>query len=215
MKKLEQFAKLLPLATVFLILCSSAQLIIYYNFFNINIVNYLNSEEYLTLFIDDILYYLAVFGIGLFFYLIDETEKSSAILKHSKLSNGVYLLIFGVLLFLIGLVLYSGIEKSSKAENIGVIVFLMSMILYFYMSWTSLNFTYPLWVSLAILIYTISYSIRDAYRVLENDKSRSFEFVYKEMSLKTDCNFLYLGSSKEYNFFYSPEVKRSYIYKKG
>lgn len=62
--------KYVPLGGIFLILLSSLKLVIFYKVFNISIVNYLHIQEYIPLFIDDILEYIFVFGIVILFVMI-------------------------------------------------------------------------------------------------------------------------------------------------
>jgi hypothetical protein len=52
-------------------------LVIYYSHFNISIVDYIGLQEYITSFIDDIIRYLSIFGLGVIVYLIlDKKNKS-------------------------------------------------------------------------------------------------------------------------------------------
>jgi hypothetical protein len=87
--RIELMGKLLPIGSLFIILCSSIKLVIYYQFFNISIVEYLGIQEYITSFIDDLLYYLMIFGSGVLLYIIKfepESDKSKLELKELRKS---------------------------------------------------------------------------------------------------------------------------------
>lgn len=70
-ENIENLIKLLPLGSIFIFLCSSIRLVVYYKFFNISIVEYIGIQEFLTLFIDDLLFYLSIFGIGILLSLFE------------------------------------------------------------------------------------------------------------------------------------------------
>src|SRR5690606_24871493 len=78
-EKIEKYAKLLPFATLFLIIASSIKLAIYYSVFNINIVDYLGVSEYIPLFIDDIHSLLYVFGTFLLGFAMGDIIKKKQI----------------------------------------------------------------------------------------------------------------------------------------
>ena len=70
MSRIESFGKLLPIGTLFIMFCGSLKLVLYYGVFNISIADFLEIGEYVTLFVDDLLYYLSIFGAGLLFYFL-------------------------------------------------------------------------------------------------------------------------------------------------
>lgn len=87
MKNLENIAKLLPLGALFLIICSSVKLIIYFGQFNIKIMEYAELDEVIVSFIDDMLYYSLMFGGFIFVRLwLDNLSKSKlrALLENFK-----------------------------------------------------------------------------------------------------------------------------------
>ena len=57
---MEKISKWLPTLAIFLIIVSSIKLAIFYNVFNIKIVDYVGVTEYIPLFIND-LHYLGLF----------------------------------------------------------------------------------------------------------------------------------------------------------
>ncbi len=67
---LEKLIKLLPLGTLLLIIFSSVKLILYYWVFDVPIIDFVEVGELITSFIDDILYYLLIFGLNIPIYFI-------------------------------------------------------------------------------------------------------------------------------------------------
>lgn len=88
MKYLENIIKMLPLGALFLIVSSSLKLIIYYNQFNISIMDYIELDEVIVSFIDDMLFYTLLFGISILVKLwADNMPKSKLQILNENLKK--------------------------------------------------------------------------------------------------------------------------------
>ncbi|MGK0236019.1 MAG: hypothetical protein ACI9EK_002562 [Psychroserpens sp.] len=76
--RIETLSKIIPLGGVFIILCSSIKLIIFYGQFNVKITDYLSIGEYATLFVDDTIYYLIIFGVAILLSVFNKSIKESS-----------------------------------------------------------------------------------------------------------------------------------------
>ena len=76
----EDFKKIVPIVTPFIMLCGVLKQTIYYNYFNIRITYYLEFTEVLTLFLNDLLYYGSLmFFVGVFIFITDSKEEIMAV----------------------------------------------------------------------------------------------------------------------------------------
>jgi hypothetical protein len=216
---IDNLAKNLPIGSVFIILCSSVKLVVYYNLFNITIVDYLEVQEYLTLFIDDLIYYILIFGIGLILELFSSpinievlrTQPNVRVVK-SKTNDVVIYLLIAILLILIGFVLYKDIPLSKKASYIGVASFGILTSLYFLLTKRLKNFPYYLYIAIGIFIYSIMFGYEDGYKVLEQKNLKQYKIQIEDKVIQTDSGLHYLGKSRNYIFLYNSVKECSEIY---
>lgn len=218
---LENLSKFLPLGSLFIILCSAIKLVIYYKIFDITIVDYLEAQEYLTLFIDDIILYLGVFAIGLTFYLLTIFDsfgkaKTSNPLQEAKPGNK-YLsyalnIIISLLCIFIVYTLFNDESKSRKAVLIGTSVFGILTFIYFHYI-NNKQFSYLVYIAITIFVYSIMYGFQDGFEILEKEKLKNYEFQFDDEKIKTDSTLHYLGKSKNYLFLYNSKDSISEIFK--
>lgn len=220
MEKIEKLIKLLPLGSVFILFCSSIRLVIYYKVFNISIVEYIGIQEFLTLFIDDLLFYLSIFGIGILLYLFDNIFNNSEdfVLKNItpekyKNERKVSLILLIITLSLVIILSNYSETKSKSIEIIGVGIFIMLSLLRVFLSSTQFTIPYPLLITTSIVIYTAMYGSSDAYKILENKDKLNYTLVFKEKTYFTDKNLKYIGKTENYLFLYNLKSNRTTILK--
>lgn len=220
MLKIENLIKLLPLGSIYVILCSSIKLVIFYKCFNISIVDYIQIQEYLTLFIDDILYYLVVFGIGILLYLFNIFQysehnyipKSEEPEKYKKERN--FTLNLSIIIIILVIILSNTcIYRSKSIEIISVGGYFVLCLLYVYLSSTKITFPYPLLIITSIVLYTISNGFIDAYKILENKDKLNYTLGFKDRNYSTDRTIKYLGKTENFIFLYNLKSKRTTILK--
>jgi hypothetical protein len=220
MEKIENLIKLLPLGSVFILFCSSIRLVIYYKVFNISIVEYIGIHEFLTVFIDDLLLYFSIFGIGILLYLFDNifNKSQDLVLKNTtpekyKNERKVFLILLITTLSLIIILSNSTETKSKSIEIIGVGIFLMLSLLRVFLSSTKFTIPYPLLITAGIVIYTAMYAFSDAQKILEKKDRLNYTVVFKEKTYFTDKNLKYIGKTENYLFLYNLKSNRTTILK--
>ena len=218
---IENIAKFLPIGSVFIILCSSIKLVAFYNLFNITIVDYLEAQEYLTLFIDDLIYYLLIFGTGLVLELFSnkgnitnvDLPSNSRVVDNKIFDNVIYIFIVLIFIF-IAITFYRDIPTSDKASYIGVASFGILTSLYFLLTNRFKNFPYLLYIAISIFIYSIMYGYKEGYEILEKKNPKEYSFQFDDKKIQTDSSYQYLGKSKHYIFLYDSNGKTSTILNK-
>ncbi|MFV8351534.1 hypothetical protein [Flavobacterium sp. XS2P14] len=216
MKQIEQLSKLLPFGSVFIILCSSIKLVVFYKIFKISIVEYIGISEYLTFFIDDILYYIAIFGIGLTFYVYNtdftETNTLIEIDWRENIKSIIFISGLIVTIIILKLILYNNSEiESDKYQIIGVGIFIILCLLHVLSSKINFNFPYPIFILLSIITYTFMEGNSDAYKKIENANKSNTVIELKDYKIVTNSKLIYLGKTEKYFFLFKIDTKTSVI----
>lgn len=218
MKDIDYLAKLLPVASIYLILCSAIRLSIYYHMFNISIIDYLNIGEYPTLFIDDILNYLSIFGAGVVIEILNPYNKENIKNNlnfeqpHFKEKRKKLMLIFFALVTLISLLFCLFYYEPIAQLNIFKVGFFLLLInFHLYCQYTKINFTSIGLFSSVILCYTIIDAKIDAIKVLANQNDLQYLIKVENTVVKTDEKLLYLGKSEKFVFLYDKTENKSTI----
>lgn len=220
MEKIEKLIKLLPFGSIFILFCSSIKLVIYYKIFNIPIVDYIGIQEFVTSFIDDLLFYLCIFGIGVFLILFDTiqnanqnfTLKSDTSEEYKNERKISLILAIFILLLIVAFSNYSN-SKSESMEIICVGLFVFLALFRIFLSSTKLTISYTLLIVTGIVLYTIMYGYSDAYKIIENKDKLKYTIVFKEKTYITDKNLKYVGKTENFLFLYNLKSKRTTILK--
>ncbi|MCC9063950.1 hypothetical protein [Flavobacterium piscisymbiosum] len=220
MEKVEKLIPLLPIGSIFILFCSSIKLIIYYKIFNISIVDYIGIQEFITSFIDDLLFYLCIFGIGVFLVLFDTiqsanqnfTLKSDTPEEYKNERKISLILAIFILLLIVVFSNYSD-SKSESMEIICVGLFVFLALFRIFLSSTKLTISYTLFIVTGIVLYTIMYGYSDAYKIIENKDKLKYTIVFKEKTYLTDKNLKYVGKTENFLFLYNLKSKRTTILK--
>lgn len=220
MEKLENLIKLIPLGSIFLILCGSIKLVVYYKLFNVSIVEYISIQEYLTLFIDDILYYVLIFGAGLILYFLDYFRYNGEDFGHKQLEPEKYkkdrlisLIFFFITLLLTIFLSYNSDCKSKSVEIIGIGIYWMLFFLHIYSSSTKINFPYPTFIMTAVVVYSIMNGYKEGYQIMENKDKIKYSIHFKTKKYTTSKKLKYLGKTEHFIFLYDLKSKRTTILK--
>ncbi|MFC4477864.1 hypothetical protein [Flavobacterium chungangensis] len=220
MEKIEKLIPLLPVGSIFILFCSSIKLIIYYKTFNIQIVDYIEIQEFITSFIDDLLLYSCIFGITIILYLYDFIQDSNQdySLKSDtpelyKNERRITLIISIIILITIIVSAYYSNSTSKLTTTICVGSFLFLSTFRIYLSSTTMALPFPLFIMTIIIIYTIMYGSTDAYKIIENKDQLNYTIVFKEKTYYTDKNLKYIGKTGNFLFLYNLKSKRATILK--
>jgi hypothetical protein len=219
MKRIESLSKLLPIGGAFILLCSSIKLVVYYNAFNISITDFLSIGEYATLFIDDFLYYLAIFGLGIFLNLISPNSQKEAdtktdntdYSKYKKEKRWILILALVILIPMIIVFFYinNSIESKLDTTKIGILV-LMTFI-FLYAMFTKIKFNYFYYIISVFLIYAIMDGFIDAQKIIDNNNKLDYNITFENEVIETNDDLHYLGKSEKYLFFNSLINKKSTV----
>ncbi len=212
-EKIEIAAKIIPIGSLLLILASSIKLTTFYDYFNINITEYLSLQEYAALFIDDILILIYPFIFMVFGYLLSmsmnkrKKDKKEAISK--RVIKIVRIIMIGLLFTTIissAIFYYCEVKtpfellRSLKLQlNSILVLFLISIL-------NSDKLIQNLYIFFAIFFcipITLDGRI-DAYRVLENKDELNFEFSFEnEEPIITNDYMHKVGITENYIFLYN------------
>ncbi|KFF06104.1 hypothetical protein [Flavobacterium reichenbachii] len=221
MEKIEKLMQLLPLGSIFILLCSSIKLVIYYKAFNISIVDYIGIQEFITTFIDDILLYLCIFGISIFLSLFDIAQnraqnlalKSDTPIKY-KNQRKISLSLAILTLILISFLSYYYSNSTVKTiEIIFVGLFIFLGFLRIFLSSTKLTLPFGLYISISVILYTVMYGYTDAYKIIENKDKLNYVILFKEKTYYTDRSLKYIGKTENFLFLFNLKSKRTTILK--
>jgi len=217
MNNFESISKIIPFGGILILFFSSSNLVIYYNVFNISINDYLSLTEYPTLFIDDILYYILIFGAGVISYFISPYSEYN--LDYSKIKDysifkivrRIILIITIILIIIFGFIIYETEILSKKLQFVEMGGFFVLLLFYNYAAYTKIKFNYLVFIFSALLLYCPLDGYIDAQKILENDIKRSYEITIGSKKIKTNDNFKYIGKSEKYVFFYDLKKEKSTI----
>jgi|TARA_B110000902_G_C14046822_1_gene490071 hypothetical protein len=218
MKRIETLSKILPIGGVFILLCSSIKLVIYYKTFNISITDFLSIGEYATLFIDDILQYLAIFGLGIFLIMLSPNQQRKADFETDNNSYPIYkkqkrwiiTLSLIVLIPIISVFFYiDSIESKLDTTKFGIYILLTFF--YCYALFTKIKFSYFSYIISVLLIYTVMDGFIDAQKIIENNNKLNYNITFENKVIETNNDLHYLGKSEKYLFLYSLKNKKSTI----
>lgn len=218
--KFTEMMKFMPLGSIAIILCSSLKLIIYYKIFNIDIVEYLDIQEYLTLFIDDLFAYVLLFGLGIILYIFSQKSNVPKV-ELDKETDFNYLgikLMTGLVLTAFFTIYIIGAVYSGKLELITMHVLNISMTIFVLIAMfirITTKFKTPYWAFMGSLIffYLIFGSSISGLRVLKNQDKLDYSVVMDDVKVNTNDSLHYIGRSKNYLFLYNTHSQTSTIYK--
>ncbi|MGH1388484.1 hypothetical protein [Kordia sp.] len=218
---IDKLGKLLPIGTLFLILCSSIRTIYYYQGFNISIVDYMELSEFIISFLDDIYLYLLIIFSPLIWQLLNDFFSNNDIATEpAKLKSNrklffrnltiVYFFalaaivvskiffinyyVYGVAFFVIILIyIFFVIFKGSKIDNLSKYLAVVPTLIF--LSFIDANFS--------------------KLRILEREKSNyNVKLAFDGSTIKTTNDLQFIGQCKNYVFFYNINNKISTAYKK-
>jgi hypothetical protein len=230
----------IPFIGTILIVCGYIKLNIIFNHFDININNYLEFSEIITLFLPDIVKNIIfIFFIFFIVYLFISTDKmdrnysehkeiinTKSSWKRFKLFFKKYQMIgtWSILIFIITIVL--AIWFPEKLYN--YILTNATIPAIFIFNWISHEFKRKynlvndkeMSSSYSMLAFTLFiflvFTINSAFFVIKDIKNNKtiVSFVYINNHIKSDKNNLYLGQTKNYVFIKNTKSNTAHIYER-
>lgn len=213
------------LITAGLIVTGILRLVIFYNYFNISIEEYLDASEILLLAFKPLALSAAlVFGISIFIKSIDLfaydlhlkffgwAQNEPILHRTPKL-----LLAMSILMILLILAVYQ-VNKtifSPLLEGAFVMLFgsLLTFVIYYYQS--RLSNAIPIIGYFILLNAIIGWTSRySAYLLIKNKQSTSISFEIRSKKIQTNNTLIFLGATKKYLILYDKNQNESIIYQK-
>lgn len=196
MFKSENIVKLIPIGSVFIILCSSIKLIIYYSMFNVKIIEYLTIKEYASLFMEDIIFYLLIVGFGVLYHRFA--------VKSFMKKSGKWPIIIGIA---IGIIINSIFFFTSKTtydriSNFTVVVYILVLLIFYLQQLKNKQLNPTNYLIVVAIIFSISNGFSLGYSILERDSIIDYKFHFTDYSISTSEKYRYLGKTEKYFFFY-------------
>lgn len=217
MEIIDKIGKNLPIGSVLIIFLSSVKLIIYYNIFNVSIVDFIGIQEIIASFIDDILYYLLIFGIGLIMNwpgppkinsIKDDFQDHLRFKLHRKyITYTIIIIVVVVSLFLI----FSLEIMSLKLMVLGISSYIVTVLIYFFSMYTKKEIPYLVFVFTSIIIFTMISGSKGAFEIIENKNDLNYQIVLNEKIINTTDNIKFIGITEKYIFLYNIKNKKTSI----
>ncbi len=219
--KIELLSKLVPLGGIFIILCSSFKLVVFYDQFNISIADYLTIGEYATLFIDDIIYYVQILIVFLIldevFSLIKSPKNSPRTstfnydrFKRLRIFIALTFIVFTTALIVLVFSTNNLLLRLSFLKSLSIFP-LSSIYAYLLFSDTKLKPNYKTFMAFIVLIWILFDPYIDAERIIENENKLIYKINLKNKTVITDENLQYLGKSEKYIYLFNLKNKQATI----
>lgn len=238
----KKLTKLVPVIGSFLIFCGVLKLILFYRSFNINILYFLELNEVLILFFNDLIGYSLILVIGIAFNLIlkesrdqrREKEKKKIIdekkfLKrfwlYMKFRFDLLIIIFFILVTGCVFVLFRGGDLFHLNELCIIFVswFLILFLFIevernmsvFYKTQITFSIQMTFMLIMFLLTFVISSSFNDVYNIKNRSKYFGTQFKVGNTLITSDHLNYFIGKTKNYLFFYKECSCETIVYPMG
>lgn len=217
-KYIDNTNKIIPLISTVILLSGIIKYYIYYNYFNININEYIDLSEFPLLFISDILLYVIIFIIYFSYlpipyikeYFMKKYGAHNFSFKYSKVVVPIVLISF-ILLFLNSIVTNS----FSKIDVFAIqaeLAFIFGTVLLF-LKLKNVR-TYTIIVCLFMMLtFPILNGISDIDLIKKGMSSYNISFSYNKDEFETNTNHLiFIGKTRNYVYLYDVKTKYTHIF---
>lgn len=216
MKILNDLTKYSTISGVLIIILSYIHHYLFYREFNIDIINYVNFSELLTLFLRNSIIILVTLILVIFLFFYTKITKK---LLSNKFSNYIIPLIF-IFIFLFMLI-NAKMNLTGYKLNIEIAQILFIFLIFILFSLAlrifinnlfSINTRLVIFIGIAI-IFTISNSKLEAYKIKYGTLRNSYTIILKNTIINTDNNLIRIGQTQNYFFLYNRQNRTSKIIK--
>ena len=231
MKDILQYTGLI---SSFLLLCGVLKFYIYYKKFNISILRFIDLSEILTLFMDNIIAYLAIIiptTINLFLFY---TKAKNAISDNSisiwqiTINQWPLLLLFFTI-SIIGILGYFFQNKGIKRRDLVYLILLALIVMLilpvlFISALRILNnqfnvevaffYVHLIFLAFLLIVYTFFTAQNEAYKVKNNGYYNGVKLVFENnFTIESNRQLYFIGMTKNYVFVYEKAGKSCTAYK--
>lgn len=210
--------KLIPLLTVYVIFTSACKLVAFYGYFDINIFNYIELGEVSVNFLNDVIQYLFVFATGLFALFINEIEtflmfsfdNKEKKNQHNYSAQKSIDLVFNVVIILFGIGMLTSIVNDLWMCLL-FMFFLIISVTRFFVKQKNASTQIPKIVLFLFIVpmYMWNYGRINALQLSNSNCVNIYDI--KSLKLNEDSE-LFLGSLKNYTFYYNPIEEEASVY---
>ena len=231
MKDILQYTGLI---SSFLLLCGVLKFYIYYKRFNISILRFIDLSEILTLFMDNIIAYLAIIiptTINLFlFYARAKNEIADSSISVWQITFQQWpLILFFFCISIIGIVVYYLKNKGVKRRDLKylillVLISILTLPILFIFSLRILNnqfnveiefiYVYLIFISLLLLGYALLTAYNEAHKVKNEGYYDGVKLAFENnLTIESNRQVYFIGMTKNYVFVYEKTSKVCTAYK--
>lgn len=207
MKTLKDLVSISPLIGAFLIFLGMLKLIIYYSFFGVHIVQYIQFSEILSSFLEDLNIILVLFAFLIFhgilgFKLIGTNKSDTHYLRNlSKATKSKFALYYYPIAFIISCVLYIKYPCLFWVYFTTILLFSILIVLfrrYFNRIKINENWSIIYILSSMIVVFTINLAINDILKAKQNNQK--VELQLKDECITLNANERFIGKTNEFLF---------------
>jgi hypothetical protein len=232
MERLHKFVKIIestalfaPLVSVILILAGFFNLYNYYNFFGVDITNYVEIGEIVFSFsaiFNDILLLGVAFLIVVVITAIRESRRKPSTTAPTKVERIVVAIIRLLLLLGATIVFGLAVTKDGRLSGIELIIlfffgtsFIFLLLLdtsWFGVTGIGRHIITGCFVLVIPMLFVITRNFLRYQSIVNGNPKYSVELL-GEIDVKSDADNVYVGSTKNYHFFYSRSKEECTVYR--
>ncbi len=228
MINVEIIKRLFPFLNLLVIGLTVTKLILFYRYFGISIVQYIDISEAFILLFEDVLFYVATFLLTFIFTLLlvghpiasIGSESTEKIASEQNLPKRIWLIFMWVLpiIALIMLSIYNGRPNIPLiiAVFVILIVFQTRFVLKTYYN-SDLAATYTLIIGLIITTIVFEYNElkKQVMEIISGKYTGTTLHIKDKESMVTDSTLIYVGKAKDYYFLYDKKKENAVIISSG
>jgi hypothetical protein len=231
---MDRILQLTSLIGTFMLFCGVLKFYLFYKGFNISILRFLDLQEILTLFMDNLIaYFFILIPTSICFFLfhkkIENIVNDSSLNVFQILISQWLLLSVFILIAVVGGVFYFFASKGVTVKDLVLILLLILIcfmgipLLYilikreFELEFSSvllIEDIYLLFLGVLLLVYSIWTAINEVHKVKEGNYYYGVEIIFKDdRTITSNKTRYFIGMTKNYFFVYDYSAKSSKVYK--
>jgi len=236
--KKKQLLKILPYTGGFIIFCGIIKGILYYNQFHVSIVSFIEFSEFVTLFLNDIMYYGLYFIVLQLFLFISDNRQAALkrdetrfdIMANPKLLKRLWgyvkymwPLCVVIIVMAIALTLPLFFPTANDVSLLRIHFFsFLSIFLYLIGSFEfnrqfvihfkdlpDMTYSNLFGIAFVFLSIVVSSAYTDAYLVKNSYKNIGVRVILEKDTIVSDSTRYYIGKTNNYIFFYNEKNNNS------
>jgi hypothetical protein len=214
---MKNFKDYIPLITFLLVVGNTIQLNVYYNFFDIDIFNYLDFTELALGFLDEIYYLAIVLTFFMFAFVINDLFNVKKKIVEVDLKKKKNLLVGGFGIVLILLFIYSVASKYFLNHILSLLAIVLIVIIYVLFSEKADEIQRSLKYYALIPVYLLIcyfYANFKYYGIIENKVDPKSSIMMNDGEIiNTSNDVIFIGQTKSHIFLFNKKNEYTSIIK--